>query len=246
MTSVTELYVNSDNSLSPESPWDFEVSVDLNLQDVYKSARVRLKDISIPLTNTPINRFNNILTLAEDNGVSPFSVDIPPGAYTGSEIATQLQTLLNISSPNLRTYTVSYITSTKKISISINSGNFKIFPCRAQRPLGFPDSQVLGTMVYTSTQTGAHVVRLDGSNYVFLTSSLGTRNISSNGRYDILARIPITQNFGSVQVYENNSDGFLDIGARDIDSIFFRLIDSQDNPYEIDNEVSFTLQFAFS
>lgn len=240
-----ELLVNSKDSLSPDTPWDYTSIINLDSSIGFHSAGVRLKTISFANTALPINQFNNVLRVGEDNGANIFSVTIPPGNYTASEIETTLKSLLedaSVTSGNSLTYTVEVVSTTKRLSISVSSLDVAVLSCTAQPVLGFADSD-LGA--YSLTTVGSKTVRLDPPDYLLLCSSLPTHNLSTSGRRDVLAMVPITVPFGSVETYEPPSSSFLAMNTGEIDSVNFQLLTPNLDPYLLTDNVTIVLELMF-
>lgn len=157
------------------------------------------------------------------------TVTWPAGNYTAS-------TWIAAVSPLLTNTTITYSTSTGKITISNGVGNASIsFVGAPTPPATTPTPQLawdlLGftrgaTTSGSSTLTAPNVAQFSGPNYVYLRSSIlasvvnnetmsysaSTTSVNSTPLFsnqdNILAYIPITENTGSVVNYVNDSARF--------------------------------------
>lgn len=100
---------------------------------VYVNSEAIFKDIEevavsqIIMTNSwyNISSLNNTVIFQENIGAQA-TATITPGDYSYSELAPVLVSALNSASPNGRTYTASLSNITNKLTLSVNSGTFKI------------------------------------------------------------------------------------------------------------------------
>lgn len=99
----------------------------LRLNDVIENIRsIKLLSASIPNAQYIVDSTNNTFTLVEFKSSSPTglsalaAITFPVGNYTPATFATQLATLLTANSPQGWTYTVTFDTTTYKLTISEN------------------------------------------------------------------------------------------------------------------------------
>ena len=110
---TTTIAMNSRDRSLAQNPYsnNFRWTLKRPLKDVLS---IELLSGCIPATLYNVNTGWNQFTFGEN--LLKRTITIPPGQYTIQELATRLQTLLNIGSIN--TYTVLYSSITKKITIS--------------------------------------------------------------------------------------------------------------------------------
>ncbi len=86
-------------------------------------ARLTQLDMENTFMNVPAGQ---IINFVESNDVTPeFSAELIPGEYTASNLVAMVEDVLNNTS-NSATYTVERDASTRKITISIDAGTFKL------------------------------------------------------------------------------------------------------------------------
>jgi hypothetical protein len=221
MSSISSnyLYLNTKDAINPNEP----SIASWSMPEIFKiSATNRISLIGASFANAvyPVNSNNNSIVFQEDNTAVNIAATLTPGIYTGSSLATELKAALEANGAN--TYTITYSSATLKLSIATSGTNIKFVSGSALRVIGF---EALG---FISAPTGSFPVRLDGSQYIDLISSIDSANISTSGR-NILARIPIGVSVGSLVVYENPLDVGISFDPKNISSIDIRLSDDQGN-----------------
>lgn len=239
------VFLDTRHSTTPDSPSDCQFELNFNTANDLTNYTMSIESVSFPNAVYPINSNSNKIYWKEDGGATITST-LVTNNYTGTEITAQLQTQLNADTGLARTYTVSYDSQSKKITITCDGG----VPDTIEFETGDNDAyDELGFNVPTSAQTilvADYPVRLDGSQYVDVVSSIGNLNYSSNGRTNILARIPILSGFGSVVYYENDSDDLLDLVQNDMTNLEIRLLDDKGYLFDLpaNSNVSYVLKLV--
>lgn len=154
-------------------------------------AAIKILEVQIPFTYYIFNSGNNTFQL-DETGQVPVTVTIPVGNYGITQLQTVLAGALTSASLNLHTYTVSYDTSTQKLTIwnnvlvtspfSVIMGNGADTDGDQTSPgqaLGFPVGETFtsgfsGVLVGTNRGdyiTSPFVIMLTGPNYLYVNSN---------------------------------------------------------------------------
>ena len=186
---------------------------------------IGLKSCIIPNLVYPINSTNNTLVFAEGGGSNIVST-LTSQNYTGSQLATELQLVLNTDGSLV--YTVVYDAQTGKLTISVSSSTVQFKTSNAS----FTSAYVLGFSTSADTADAASItsdyaIRLDGSMYIDIEMNCSTRSLSSKNTSSPFVRIPLTSSFGSIVSYENNdiADNLMTIDATQMNNLQLRLRD---------------------
>jgi hypothetical protein len=190
---------------------------------------------------------------------------IPSNNYTGSTLATAVQTALTSAYPTL--FSVSYNTNKNHMTISIASGSY--FKILTDNELSTYLLNTWGGLNYDRTNPAAcndiitnRTVKLNDSTSPFVSGSLnlqGFRSVylsSSNlsnfntlgakGENSIIKKIVTSSDFGYLIVSELGSDhDYLDCSRMTLNTIDFQITDVKGNliPFH-DSPVSFTIVFS--
>lgn len=166
---------------------------------------MKILEAEIPFSFYVVNSSNNTFTLLEPASAT---VTIPVGNYTSLTLPTALGSALTSASPGGRTYTVTYSSTTLKLTITASAGTFTL--------VVNTDLQLFLGLDATSASSGTTLVAPDvaqitGPNYLYLNSdTLGslfsTYLPSTAPNFPVskgpqLARIPINNNPGDVLYY---------------------------------------------
>ncbi len=241
------IFLDTRHSLDPSTPADSQFELNFVQANDVTNYLLTIESVSFPNAVYPINRHSDSIYFKEDGGVTIPCV-LTHNNYTGAEFASELQTQLIACSAALgltRTYTVTYDSQAKKLTIVSDVG-----PNTIQFVAG--DNDVYDEMgfivpsVDATSQIGTNPVRLDGTQYVDVVSSIGTLNYSSNGRTNILARVPVLSGFGSVVYYENDNDDLLDLVQYDIANVEISLRDDKNNIWDLpsNSNISYVLKLV--
>jgi hypothetical protein len=224
------LFLNTDDSQFTQNASDALFELDSNVFGDLTNFSLSLQSAELANTVYPINRFYNKIYFKENAGAT-LTASLDFNNYTGTEFASEVQTKLN--SVGTLSYTVAYDNQSKKLSISTTIGN------TFQLVEGTNDVyREMGYAVPTADSISLisdYPVRLDGSAWVDILSSVGHMNYSSNGRDNVLSRVPLNVPFGNVIFYENESDDFLRTLSSDISTLELRMVDDRNNPFELPN-----------
>lgn len=239
------VFLDTRHSQEPDTPSDTQFELNFAAANDLTNYVLSMESVSFPNAVYPINSNNNKIYWKEDGGGTITST-LTENNYTGSEMATELQTQLNADTGLARTYTVAYDSQSKKLTITVDSG----IPDTIQFVNG--DNNAYDELGYNAPTSAATVltadypVRLDGTQYVDVVSTIGNLNYSSNGRTNILARVPVLSSFGSVIFYENDSDDLLDLVQYDMANIEVRLLDDKGNLWNLpaNSNVSYVLKLV--
>jgi len=240
--STTYLFLNSRDSLSPSTPHDSEWFTAMRFNEK-SSVKLALEQCSFISAVYPVNRFYNTLVVEENGAASTTTFTLTPNNYTGVQLASHLQTIMNAGTQEATVYTVTYDTQSKKLTFA-GTNDFRILAAGSTclHIIGLDEAD--GMTSAETTYIAPHVIRLDGTPYVDVVSSLSTRNISSNTYTNVVARVYITASFGYVNSYDSSRESLLDFYNNEISSLSLRLVDSRGNPYELPStcETAYTLK----
>jgi hypothetical protein len=181
------LYINSANRLSGTSS-SFSVQIQLPTNEEYDTCIVT--QLSIPVSYYLIPIGSNTMQLSENGTI--VTVTIPPGNYNINSFCTIVPPLLNASSPNDLTYTMSYPSAftqnnTGYITYTVsNSGIACKFIFNAKNYLNEQFGFNSGSTVSfnNGTLTSTNVVNFINETTLFIHS-----DIVSNGSDDILQEV---------------------------------------------------------
>lgn len=237
------IYLDSRYATDPSEPSIAVFNLNM-LLNTYNHTHVQLADASFANLVYPINSSNQTLVVEENGASSTITLTITSQDYTGDEFATELQSILNAGTAEGTTYTVSFDSQTKKITISTDGNDFRI----TSASTCLFEIGLYTEMSSASTNfTMPYTVRLDGTEYVDIVSNLKVNNINASGRSTTLARVYLDSSYGSLVFWENETNDNLPFFGSDFSAIEMRLIDSKGNLYALppNAPVSYTLKLSF-
>jgi hypothetical protein len=211
---------------------------------------------SVEFSNTayPISaeRQNNILYFQENNvtGVT-YSGALTTQNYNGNTFAVEVQSVLNNNTGNGYTYSVSYDSSTKKITISeLGNNPFLLLGSSGgvdsvYREVGWLDGD---TVFKTAATEMAFPIDISGSKYVDVFSSLSCNNVSTSSTGNVLMRVPLTASFGDLQFFSNNVLDKISLNSDTFSNVRFSLRDDRGLTFVVSDysNVSYTVKFSYS
>lgn len=176
-------------------------------------AALKILTAEIPFIWDVISTGNN--RFVYDNGTAR-SIVITPGTYTGPQLATELQTRIQVFTPG---FTVTWNSSLLKfVFVDPINNNFSMTfadintPCRV---MGFFPGLTV-TAGFTGTIVSPAIAQVTGPYFLYLNSrklgSLINVNTPDGTQVEntILCRIPVTVNYGSIIFYNDHTDKYLD------------------------------------
>ena len=203
-----------------------------NIEEVSKKTRsnvhsITLENVSFPNMIYPVNSTNNKIYFQEDNdtGTTYTATLTANRDYNGNTLATELETQLDASTGNAYNYTVSYSTTTRKLTISENSNNpFRIVggDNNGNAVIGYDVNEDDGFQ--TSALELAAPVDVSGPKYIDLLVNSSNTNFTSSSTNHPLVRIPLTTSFGEIEFFNaylkqpiliNSLDTTLELQLRD-------------------------------
>lgn len=174
-----------------------------------KVAAMKILSAEIPFVFDVINSSNNTFTYT-DTGV-PNTITIPPGTYTGPQLATELTTLISAISGG---FTVTWNSSTLKFTFNhVGAGAWSLFFPDRNTPysfLGFLPGIEYGNSGPSSV-VSVIVANVTGPYYLYVNSSKVGSLINFNltdgnpqgGSGPQVCRIPVNVNYGNVIFYND-------------------------------------------
>lgn len=235
------IYFNSANRDALTTPENFTIT-DSGNQFTYPPKSVKLTYAAIPFSWNNITAANNRLELIEEPNPGVIAT-VPPGNYSGTALATAVQTALNTVAV-LNTYTVSFNALNLTFTID-GTGTFSLdfgVPNTIATRLGFATDAITtpGTTV-TSTEQAM----MQSDNEIWVCSDLvggcdnGFVNFAPGAatNAEVLAVVPINTTFGNTIFYASNPDNPFFVTTQSN----FGKVQSQTNPTT--PAVRFFLQF---
>lgn len=207
------LYINSrEESRTSGSNEDFIITKNIEEWDRAPQS-VKLITASVPYTWNNLTSNNNILQVNAGAGLT--TITITPGNYTGSELASVLELELQNENPD---FTVAFDDQLLQYTISNSSISFTLeFPASNSlaKVLGFNEDSAYGP---SATLTSVNNAVLLQDYDIFICSDLVSG--SDNGilpwdpnvvhslatQNQILARIPVCGEFGTIQRYSAHTE----------------------------------------
>lgn len=231
MEKIIKVCISSDNRTNPiMSTSNFDVILSANINNNLKAFRI--VSVQIPFKFYPVNSTNNLIYFME--GASPATATIPIGNYSASTLATAIVTAMNLVSPSLSTYTVTYNNTTDAFTFTISAGTFRfMFGTNslnsASSIIGFTGD---GTLLSTQVSNIAPI--LSGYPAIYLRSNtlsghLPAMYVQSNIISSVMAVIPLNVNFNNLILYNDQSDQFYDINVKILNKIDFQITDPSGN-----------------
>jgi hypothetical protein len=206
--------INS-NRKTYSDPNDFQVTI-----NKYKKFRnvvsVRLIECMMPNSQFLVNSNNKYIDIILPGASSATSVELTPGNYNASLLATHIKTILNtaltdVGLPGI--FTVTLNSTTYITTISNDTSDFTLLfetgtnnNCSIADVLGFEKEDVVST---GNSLSGVYAYHLNSSKYVDLKideiPDIGTTiDIKENVQNQILKRIPLDVAFGKEQYYKSS------------------------------------------
>ncbi len=193
----------------------------------------------------PINRFYNSLSVLEDTGAATLTVTLTSSSYTGSSLATHIASILTTASAatgNSNTYTGSYDSATKKITISSDDAF-------AWRAVSANDAyEQIGVTTLTAAVAASVVgdvpINLSGSAYIDVYSNFSNNNWSSSASAKVFARLPLAGDFGDFIALTFVEQEPIYVASPDLSRLQITLRDDRGNPWELPS--TFHISFVFN
>ena len=236
---LRKVYIDSryktSNSAS-NTDFTFELKQNLDLPD---NTTCWIDDISIPHTWYSVENFNsNLYVRVIGTGNTDKRINLSQKNYTGSTLATELQTKL--SAAFTETFTVTYTSSTGTLNITISTNNFIIYT---------EDELENNTMTWTGTGSDSYF------SYKNLANELLRHSEAMSATDDFTTNFIDLLNVHSIYICSSNYgylildsvvstiDG-IDVSKQGIKTLHFRITDVRGNIIPLHgSHVSFSLIF---
>ena len=260
---LRKVYIDSrykTSSSTSNTDFTFELKQNLDLPD---STTCWIDDVSIPHTWYTVENFNsNLYIRVVATGNIDKRINLTQKNYTGSTLATELQTQLN--NAFTESFTVTYFSPTGRLNISISTNNFIIYT---------ETELENNTMTWTGTGSDSYVnyknlandllrhsdamsatdefttnfIDLLNVHSIYICSSnLGSfQTLGPRGNTDILKKVPVSSNYGYLILDSvvSTIDG-IDVSKQGIKTLHFRITDVRGNIIPLHgSHVSFSLIF---
>lgn len=211
------IHISSRDRLTGGSIYDFDLDLSKNKNAGEQGTDVLVRWTSIPSTIYNVNEYTNVLTWVEDQDSPvaelPCSITVPEKSYTGSQLASYLETAMTTeSAANGETivYSVSYDSQPARFTFSTATAGktFKLTFSSSSASM----SRLLGFTNSTDTSLGDDENDIVSSTIAQMFSSLSYNihvqgyndgHLSSNAHNnDTLISVPALVPFGHVLNYE--------------------------------------------
>lgn len=189
---------------------------------------ISLQSCIIPNLVFPVTSLNNTIIFAEGGGGN-LTATLTPQDYTGTTLASTLQSVLN--TVGALTYTVTFDILTTYLTIAVSSSTLQFKTSDSAFTAGF----VLGFDEKNDSADSGSIssdfpIRLDGSMYIDIElTNANTHSMSVNNSSTPFIRIPLTSSFGSIVNYEASeaSDNVMTIDTTGMNNLDLRIRDDQ-------------------
>jgi hypothetical protein len=261
---LRKLYISSAQRVSgTPSNMRWECPVDLSGQGEVHCA---VTSVVLPHVWYGVSNINNLFYVRQVASNVASSVNhiltVPEGNYSASALAAKLSQLLAGVALSTHSYAVSYSAVTQKITITCSGGSFLVYSDSVLRQQGMigqislpsPGSinQILNTPTSASAATSfvSGVITISKIHSVWIRSPTlaNSSTMDSQGRGDALRMVPITTDFGELQVTDGSYEqaDLIKISGRPISSIQVLLTDSNGREMQMgDIDWSFSLSFQY-
>lgn len=163
--------------------------------------RLKIVNLEFPNTMYPINQTNNTI-IWTDSSSTVRTTTIPVGVYVNNgSYATAIATAMSSTAGVSDVITGSFVDETYAVSLTSDTAPFQILTSNvnftAHIPLGFNSTDKTGLLAYVSD----FPIDKSGVNNVFFHTDIKTNSYTTDGLRDILFKLPIDVNFGSIVYY---------------------------------------------
>jgi len=229
---ISHVYLNTKEAtnLFNNNPCDSNFLLQQNLSENVEYYQVSLNSMSFPNVVEPFRAgINNRIDFCENLNIAQvFTCYITQGGYDGNSLASEIQTKMNAVVGKANVYTVSYSSSSKKLTISTNGGSFSLrgtTTCLYE--MGFTIATNTG---FLTSFSGTNLVSLSGLRFIDVMVTFNTGSYSSNNRGNILNRIYMEYPYGSINSYRKYVDSdYCIVSAEDLQFLEIRILDDSGN-----------------
>jgi hypothetical protein len=235
--SETYLYLNTKDAINATNEkGDYEWSMNWT-GNANTNYLLYIDEVAIPNAVYPINTNYDTIIFTESGGGSG-TATLTHQNYTGTQLAAEIKTQLESANGTAITYTVTYDSQTMKLTVVPSAGTFAITGGTALHVCGF---RVVAT---TASYTGDDIIRLDGSMYVDLISSIGKSSYTTSHLTNTFYRIPIQSEIGSMIYYQQQNESGIKIQDSHLSRFSIRLRDDRESSFGLPQncQVSLTLR----
>ncbi len=205
---------------------DYQLNID-SIADRKGKASFHLLSAVIPNVIYPISaaRLNNTIYFYEDGSTATtFSAAIADGGYTTTTLAAALKTAMDASA-GANTYTITYDSSTLKITIATSGTSVKIITgaLSMENELGVNVSQT-----FAASYVCAYQVNLAGTSYIDMDIRNYTNlNVGSGNTLSPLYRIPMGVPFGAKLFHQATQNEMIRVHISELRNLTINLYDDK-------------------
>lgn len=201
----TKIQITSYNKTSSStSNSDFSVILPRQINNIRS---IHLDNIMIPNTwYTIMTGINDTFTFTNDVPTT-YSATLTQGNYTGPGLATMLETVMNSAYTPDNNFTVTFDSSTYKLTITHGATDFLINASgNANKTLGFTSATSLGL---SSVSDSIIYLSYTKSIKIYSEALSDQRSFAGKGRNAIIYTLPCAGSFGSTSVYYNTGTKYV-------------------------------------
>lgn len=201
----------------------------------FDAMQISARDVVIPNAVYPINEFNNMVYITDDNS-TVVSGSMSSRTYTGEEFAAELEALLNeLGTP---TFTVVYDPATLKLDVNASADfSFVVGDNNVYDAAGFEPS----LFTFSVNTASAYPVNLSGTKAVHLVSSLGGDSFRVGTGESVFEMVPMNVEFGGEVHYQFPYEFPIIVPESSLREVRFSLRDDNNNPYKLPSNQHWTI-----
>lgn len=238
----SKVYISNRYSLQGQPASSFDNMMQMPIE---RPIAFKVESASVDYTWSTFSKYDNMIYL--QIGQNSYTIEISTSKYYENpvDLAADIQALLRSATSLDFNFTYNTLLS-QRFQMSPPSGttfSFNAGPFSAYERLGFWEAT--GTYSNASPLLGDHMMDMQRTHSAWIVSDISNGTYSSNGRTDIICRVPVTSEFGSVLRYSDNGNVFLPISATYISSMSFQILDDDGNELDT-NHVSIELAFQYA
>lgn len=236
-TKIQSIYLNtafSENKNLSNPRWILDNSIE-NVK------AVKVKSVSIPLSNYNINQYNNQYKINDSIG------SLSVGNYVGSPTSTQGNSFTHKLRESINTLTgesfdITFNTFSNLCILSnTNPFTFQSVGNSIYKNIGITDSQLNNS---ATSLTSANTLDLSGIKSLnILSQNINAIQLIGLPNYSSLCSIPIDESLNTISTYTDTSNDYIETNSKNISEITLNLKDEFFNPISQLNDWSINLNF---
>lgn len=185
---------------------DFEINLNLNNVIQNNGFQISVSNFTMPLLEYGISSKNNLLVFQENGSATDKLAIIDPGSYDSSSFMTALTLALEAAGSN--TYSVTYNSNSKKITIDASPSTFKLINSSMLDAIGFEQMTSFSTAA-----SSTNPINISGTTFIDIYTNLITNNYTPGNKQQgaLLCRAPVNVSFGGLIEYNDYNSHYFDV-----------------------------------